>query len=50
MAGQSWSTWGGTARARPVRVVAPTTVGGIAGAVRAARDEGRQLRPVGSGH
>lgn len=45
----SWSNWAGTVTATP-EVLRPHTPDQLAETVRAAAEQGRRLRPVGSGH
>ncbi|SHE64837.1 D-arabinono-1,4-lactone oxidase [Streptoalloteichus hindustanus] len=46
----TWWNWARTAAARPARFVRPRDLGEIVDAVRGAADEGRTVRPLGSGH
>lgn len=45
-----WSNWSGGQRATPVALAAPRSEDELAEVVRRAADEGRTVRPVGSGH
>ncbi|MGO1165360.1 MAG: D-arabinono-1,4-lactone oxidase, partial [Janibacter sp.] len=49
MSATTWSNWAGTVTASP-EVLRPRTSEDLAGAVREAADQGRRVRPVGSGH
>lgn len=46
----SWSNWAGNVTCRPGRVEYATTAIEVADVLRRARDAGRRVRPVGSGH
>jgi len=46
----TWRNWAGLASAAPARVVTPADPDEVVAAVRAARDEGRRVKMVGSGH
>ncbi|WP_019812477.1 D-arabinono-1,4-lactone oxidase [Saccharomonospora saliphila] len=45
-----WRNWSGTARAEPRRTLRPATTDEISAVVAQARERGRRLRPLGSGH
>ncbi|SDZ35348.1 L-gulonolactone oxidase [Micromonospora pattaloongensis] len=49
-AGTRWSNWAGNQRAAAREALAPGSTDAVAAAVRAARDGGRRIKPVGSGH
>ncbi|HEX5569605.1 MAG TPA: D-arabinono-1,4-lactone oxidase [Streptomyces sp.] len=46
----TWRNWAGTATARPVRTVAPSTTGALAEVVRRAAEDGLTVKAVGTGH
>lgn len=46
----TWRNWARSQRAEPTAVHAPVTVDEVVGIVGRARDAGRTIRPVGSGH
>lgn len=47
---QTWRNWAGNQRAVPQRVLAPRDTAEVVAAVRAAADEGRTVRMIGTGH
>jgi FAD-linked oxidoreductase len=45
-----WRNWAGNQRVRPTAVHRPRTAGEVAAVVRAAREDGRRVKAIGSGH
>ncbi|NGO80341.1 FAD-binding protein [Streptomyces sp. YC504] len=48
--GTTWRNWAGNVTARPAQEVSPASVEELAAAVRQAAEEGRRVKPVGTGH
>ncbi len=48
--GGSWTNWAGNHTCAPARIAFPTTAVEVADVLARAREEGRTVRPVGSGH
>ncbi|WP_031508804.1 D-arabinono-1,4-lactone oxidase [Streptomyces megasporus] len=46
----TWRNWAGTAEARPLRTVAPSTTEALAEAVRRAAEDGLTVKAAGTGH
>ncbi|MEV6753445.1 D-arabinono-1,4-lactone oxidase [Streptomyces sp. NPDC051214] len=45
-----WRNWAGNITARPAREVTPASVDELSAALRAAREDGLRVKPVGTGH
>ncbi|MEV0526481.1 D-arabinono-1,4-lactone oxidase [Streptomyces sp. NPDC050439] len=45
-----WRNWAGNVTARPAREVTPASVDELSAALRAAREDGLRVKPVGTGH
>src|SRR5688500_15099934 len=50
VASRDWRNWGGNQRAVAVDVLTPGTVDEVAALVKKASENGRRIKPVGSGH
>ncbi|WP_199548856.1 D-arabinono-1,4-lactone oxidase [Streptomyces sp. N35] len=48
--GTTWRNWAGNVTARPAQEVSPASVEELVAAVRQAAEEGRRVKPVGTGH
>jgi L-gulono-1,4-lactone dehydrogenase len=48
--GRTWTTWAGTATARPVAIAHPASTDEVAAVVREARERSLTVKAVGSGH
>lgn len=47
---ETWANWAGNVTARPARIARPTTPAEVEAVLTRAAQEGRRVRPVGSGH